>query len=99
MLASSVRVVSGVDSFYRRCAVDSFCRRQARVAVGSFRRREAREGLSKVLMLIKLLGESGVPIGATIHPEDVPQDLYRDQPWGKDPIDGKRWIYKVNDDS
>ncbi|KAF7841734.1 protein LNK3-like isoform X1 [Senna tora] len=37
--------------------------------------------------------------GATIQPEDVPQDLYRGQPWGKDPIDGKRWIYLVNDDS
>ncbi|KAF7821591.1 uncharacterized protein G2W53_027046 [Senna tora] len=37
--------------------------------------------------------------GATIQPEDVPQDLCRGQPWGKDPIDGKRWIYPVNDDS
>ncbi|KAF7807443.1 uncharacterized protein G2W53_039604 [Senna tora] len=25
--------------------------------------------------------------GATIQPEDVPQDLFRGKPWGKDPID------------
>ncbi|KAF7823938.1 uncharacterized protein G2W53_022082 [Senna tora] len=37
--------------------------------------------------------------GATIQPEDVPQDLFRDKPWGKDPVDGKTWIYPINDDS
>ncbi|KAF7841891.1 uncharacterized protein G2W53_004189 [Senna tora] len=37
--------------------------------------------------------------GATIQPEDVPQDLFRGKPWGKDPIDGKAWIYPINDDS
>ncbi|KAF7839016.1 putative protein disulfide-isomerase A6 [Senna tora] len=36
---------------------------------------------------------------ATIQPEDVPQDLFRGKPWGKDPIDGKTWIYLINDDS
>ncbi|KAF7801002.1 hypothetical protein G2W53_044476 [Senna tora] len=38
------RRISCTASFCRRCAVDSFYCRQARVAVGSFRRREAREG-------------------------------------------------------
>ncbi|KAF7810631.1 uncharacterized protein G2W53_037374 [Senna tora] len=37
--------------------------------------------------------------GATIQLEDVPQDLFRGKPWGKDPVDGKTWIYPINDDS
>ncbi|KAF7807649.1 uncharacterized protein G2W53_039810 [Senna tora] len=37
--------------------------------------------------------------GATIQPEDVPQDLFRGKPWGKDPTDGKTWTYPINDDS
>ncbi|KAF7841307.1 uncharacterized protein G2W53_003605 [Senna tora] len=115
-----------------RCAVGSFCRRQARVAMGSFCRREAcvvygvkvlehRVKVSFILLsntdvvftcFVASGGDSLCLVdplwktnalqeeqGATIQPEDVPQDLYRGQPWGKDPIDGKTWIYPVNDDS